>query len=637
MSVLWIIHRDPSLRAALARLARASEDTILGSPLDPIFDAAPPGDVVLLGLAELEGSFEPELEFVHRARQRLKGARWVLLPEAADAARAQTLFDTLDAEILIHPVDSPWLQASVKSALEPRKPPLASLSQRVMRDRLRERFGRWFQGRETPELLRALDPRLGDIPVCVQGEPGTGRGLWVRYLHDQLANARGPLVRMVCRSDSTPDSLLASLGAGPHPAQDTPTCWLDEVQALPRELQDEVLSWIELGLPTGTHAGRPLRWAATTRETTDSDGSLEPALRLALGGQWIRLAPLRDDRESILPFAQRTAQHWCEARQLPSPEFSSDACAALENHAWPGNHRQLEAVVTHSLVARSGGLLADGLLTAADLRLNGEPFVPTRGPRRAEAVPIVGESVVPLPREGEGVIDLAALIEDGAAEPLEPAANAPPEPLPLGALADALAHEIRNPLSSIRTFTQLLPQRFEDADFRARFEDLVGRDVDRILDVVERIDRLARWELDGRTPVDAATLVGRIVEERREETQRRRLEWLLEIDGDHPLALGNEPPLRFALECLIDEGMGLVPDGSRLFLASHYHPTGLSGGPSLRILMRCGDEGPTPVATANHSLSLALAQWVVRAGGGAFTLDAASQTGILMVVDLPAP
>ena len=59
MSTVWIVHRDDRARAALVRLAGSSE-AVIGRPSDPLFDAAPAADVVVLGLA---GDWEAELEF----------------------------------------------------------------------------------------------------------------------------------------------------------------------------------------------------------------------------------------------------------------------------------------------------------------------------------------------------------------------------------------------------------------------------------------------------------------------------------------------------------------------------------------------------------------------------------------------
>jgi signal transduction histidine kinase len=62
----------------------------------------------------------------------------------------------------------------------------------------------------------------------------------------------------------------------------------------------------------------------------------------------------------------------------------------------------------------------------------------------------------------------------------------------VGTLAAGLAHEIRNPLVSIRTFTQLLPERLDDPEFRSRFLDLTLSEVDRICALVSELLAFAR-------------------------------------------------------------------------------------------------------------------------------------------------
>lgn len=62
----------------------------------------------------------------------------------------------------------------------------------------------------------------------------------------------------------------------------------------------------------------------------------------------------------------------------------------------------------------------------------------------------------------------------------------------LGTLAAGMAHEIKNPLVSIKTFTQLLPERYDDADFRDTFSSLVGGEVKRIDSIVNQLLRFSR-------------------------------------------------------------------------------------------------------------------------------------------------
>jgi two-component system NtrC family sensor kinase len=62
----------------------------------------------------------------------------------------------------------------------------------------------------------------------------------------------------------------------------------------------------------------------------------------------------------------------------------------------------------------------------------------------------------------------------------------------LGLLTAGLAHEIRNPLVAIRTFTQLLPERYEDAEFRDGFQGLALKEVDRICGLINDLLSFAR-------------------------------------------------------------------------------------------------------------------------------------------------
>lgn len=63
----------------------------------------------------------------------------------------------------------------------------------------------------------------------------------------------------------------------------------------------------------------------------------------------------------------------------------------------------------------------------------------------------------------------------------------------VGLLGASLAHEIRNPLVTIKTFVQLLPHHHQDPAFRDKFFRLIG-------DEVARIDRLTEQLLDLATP-----------------------------------------------------------------------------------------------------------------------------------------
>lgn len=62
----------------------------------------------------------------------------------------------------------------------------------------------------------------------------------------------------------------------------------------------------------------------------------------------------------------------------------------------------------------------------------------------------------------------------------------------LGSLTAGLAHEIRNPLVAVKTFLQLLPERFDDEEFRSNFLSLTTSEVERITALVSELLEFAR-------------------------------------------------------------------------------------------------------------------------------------------------
>ena len=71
-----------------------------------------------------------------------------------------------------------------------------------------------------------------------------------------------------------------------------------------------------------------------------------------------------------------------------------------------------------------------------------------------------------------------------------------------GALSAGIAHEIKNPLVAIRTFAELLPERYDDKEFREQFGDVMIREIARIDKLIDRLRGLAPKTDRQRTLVD---------------------------------------------------------------------------------------------------------------------------------------
>ncbi|MCX5750623.1 MAG: cache domain-containing protein, partial [Candidatus Saganbacteria bacterium] len=62
----------------------------------------------------------------------------------------------------------------------------------------------------------------------------------------------------------------------------------------------------------------------------------------------------------------------------------------------------------------------------------------------------------------------------------------------LGTMAAGMAHEIKNPLVSLRTFTQLLPQKWQDPEYREKFSAIVPQEIERINKIAESLLKFGR-------------------------------------------------------------------------------------------------------------------------------------------------
>jgi len=62
----------------------------------------------------------------------------------------------------------------------------------------------------------------------------------------------------------------------------------------------------------------------------------------------------------------------------------------------------------------------------------------------------------------------------------------------LGQLSAGIAHEVRNPLTAIRGFTQLLPTRYDDPSFRDKFVNIMMNETERLKKIVDELLTFAR-------------------------------------------------------------------------------------------------------------------------------------------------
>jgi signal transduction histidine kinase len=105
----------------------------------------------------------------------------------------------------------------------------------------------------------------------------------------------------------------------------------------------------------------------------------------------------------------------------------------------------------------------------------------------------------------------------------------------LGTLTAGIAHEIRNPLVAIKTFTQLLPDRLEDEEFRRHFLSVASGEVDRISSLVNELLDFARTSDPKLEMEDVNNILDGMILLISTESKKKHIEIVKEYGQDMPL------------------------------------------------------------------------------------------------------
>lgn len=216
-------------------------------------------------------------------------------------------------------------------------------------------------------------------------------------------------------------------------------------------------------------------------------------------------------------------------------------------------------------------------------------------------------------------------------------------------LLDAIAHEFKTPLTSIKAAAStVLSGAIADAAQRRDLLTVIDEETDRLSGLVTDAIEMARLDRrkialqpDWQAPRD---LLARALEDRRAALEPRRIQ--LSADGDLPNLRVDQDLMRLAFRQLIDNAAKYSPAGSPIELSAasegdqmlfkfRDHGPGIPPSERIRIFERFYRSPVTRHSVPGAGLGLAIAQDIVEAHGGNIRVQSPEDGGALFVVALP--
>ncbi len=256
----------------------------------------------------------------------------------------------------------------------------------------RGKYGLVGNSPEMHHIFTVID-QVADTPstVLITGESGTGKELVAKALHEQSGRKNEPFIKINCAA--IPKTLMESemfgyeKGAFTGATNSKPgrfelanggTLFLDEIGEIPVEMQVKLLRAIQEsefervgGLKTIKVDVRLITATNRDLEAETARGNFREDLFYRLNVVPLQIPPLRKRTGDIPLLVAHIVKKFNERLKKNITGIADDALALLEQHAWPGNIRELENVLERTILFCKGERIE-----RADLQLGSTPAEP---------------------------------------------------------------------------------------------------------------------------------------------------------------------------------------------------------------------------------------------------------------------
>lgn len=242
---------------------------------------------------------------------------------------------------------------------------------------------------ESPAIIHVRDiinkVAPTDARVLITGANGTGKEVVAHLIHENSQRANGPMVEVNCAA--IPGELIESelFGhikgsftgavkdrAGKFEQADGGTLFLDEIGDMSLSAQTKVLRALQENEITRVGSDKTIKVnvrviAATNKDLQQEihDGHFREDLFHRLNVIPIHVPDLEQRKEDIPLLINHFSQLICQEQGWKTKNFEPDAIAALQQHHWPGNIRELRNIVERLIILSGNTITQQDVLTYA--------------------------------------------------------------------------------------------------------------------------------------------------------------------------------------------------------------------------------------------------------------------------------
>lgn len=232
---------------------------------------------------------------------------------------------------------------------------------------------------KTLEMAKKVAPTTANVMLL--GESGVGKEEIAKFIH-QNSGRGGEFIAV--NMSAIPENLIESELFGYEKGAFTDaskakkglfelaqggTLFLDEIAEMPYHLQAKLLRVLQEKEFYRLGATKPIKLDARIISATNQNidemirnNKFREDLYYRLCTVPIKIPPLRERKNDILPIAEEILKQTCKEYDLKEKTFAEDAKEKLINHDWPGNIRELINVVQRAVI-----LSDDEIITKKDI------------------------------------------------------------------------------------------------------------------------------------------------------------------------------------------------------------------------------------------------------------------------------